>query len=221
MSEEEFLARWSRCKRQAKHGGDVPLPVQTAEPQVPSPSRSVKDTPETEPDLSSLPSIDSISAATDVTAFLRKGIPTELSRAALRRAWASDPAIRDFVGIAENAWNFNDPQAMPGFGPLDHSQEQLSALVDRIVGGVRSAGDSLSVQVAEERKKQSDTSRPADKDKLPLAGVSEGVLDRAAAGEVSSERALASSAAAQSSRNENENDQVPMRGRIHGGALPR
>jgi TorA maturation chaperone TorD len=30
----------------------------------------------------------------------------------------TDPAIRDFIGIAENQWDFNDPTAMPGFGPL-------------------------------------------------------------------------------------------------------
>jgi len=35
-----------------------------------------------------------------------------------RRAWAADPAIRDFKGLAENAWDFTDPTAMPGFGEL-------------------------------------------------------------------------------------------------------
>ena len=82
-------------------------------------------------DLSSLPPIESIDAATDITAFLRKGIPQELRHAALRRAWSADPAIRDFVGLAENAWDFNDPNAMPGFGPLDCSEAEVSALVDR------------------------------------------------------------------------------------------
>jgi hypothetical protein len=53
-------------------------------------------------DLASLPSIDAIVADTDVRRFLQSGVPAELTRAALRRAWTSDPAIRDFVGIAEN-----------------------------------------------------------------------------------------------------------------------
>jgi hypothetical protein len=137
MSEEEFLARWSRRKRE-----------QQAEPAKPAEAPSAAPTPadenrESEFDLSRLPSIDEINAATDITAFLRKGIPQELSRAALRRAWAADPAIRDFVGLAENAWDFNDPTAMPGFGPLDCSSEELAALVDRVVGGVREAVQSL------------------------------------------------------------------------------
>ena len=64
-------------------------------------------------DLSKLPSLESITSATDIRAFLAPGVPQELSRAALRRAWAADPAIRDFVGLAENAWDFTDPNAMP------------------------------------------------------------------------------------------------------------
>jgi hypothetical protein len=139
MTEEEFLARWSRRKRGSKSNappaetaeladeGSVPSPVADAEPDV---------------DLGSLPTIDLITAETDITAFLRKGIPQDLMRAALRRAWAADPAIRDFVGLAENAWDFNDPNAMPGFGPLDCSQAELADWVDRIVGGLRNAAEA-------------------------------------------------------------------------------
>ena len=38
---------------------------------------------------------NSITAATDIRAFLAPGVPAELTRAALRRAWTADPAIRD------------------------------------------------------------------------------------------------------------------------------
>ena len=93
MSDEEFLARWSRLKQETRAGNDA---LQPAEPtQAPSPappSNAVEDPGAPEVDLSNLPPIDSIDAGTDITAFLRKGIPRELSRAALRRAWAADPA---------------------------------------------------------------------------------------------------------------------------------
>jgi TorA maturation chaperone TorD len=69
-------------------------------------------------DLASLPPLQSITAGTDIRSFLGSSVPVELTRAALRRAWVTDPAIRDFIGIAENQWDFNDPTAMPGFGPL-------------------------------------------------------------------------------------------------------
>jgi uncharacterized protein DUF3306 len=140
MSDEDFLARWSRLKQRAE--GDQPLP----EPEkgaAPSLVEAAEETAKPEIDLASLPSLDSIDATTDITAFLRKGIPPELSRAALRRAWSSDPTIRDFVGPAENAWDFNDPYAMPGFGPLDWSAEQVEALVRRLFGGVTQAGETV------------------------------------------------------------------------------
>jgi hypothetical protein len=84
--------------------------------------------PETPFDPASLPSIESIAADTDIIAFLRAGVPAELTRAALRRAWTSDPAIRDFIGIAENQWDFNDPNAIPGFGPLVPTESGVDIL---------------------------------------------------------------------------------------------
>ena len=123
MSDEEFLARWSRRKREARAAVDAPPPMEPA--PTPNPATDARRRK-----LRRMPRwisracrrSNSIDAATDITAFLRKGIPQELSRAALRRAWTADPAIRDFVGLAENAWDFNDPNAMPGFGPLDCSE---------------------------------------------------------------------------------------------------
>src|SRR3546814_12611833 len=32
--------------------------------------------------------------------------------------WSLDPAIRDHVGLAECAWDFNRPDSIPGFGPI-------------------------------------------------------------------------------------------------------
>jgi len=69
-------------------------------------------------DPATLPPIESIDAQTDITVFLRKGVPDQLRVAALRRAWTVDPAIRDFRGLQENGWNFNDPNSIPSFGEL-------------------------------------------------------------------------------------------------------
>ena len=70
-------------------------------------------------DLASLPSLDSITATTDIRPFLAPGVPVKLVRAALRRAWVMDPRIRDFRGLQENDWDFNNPRAIAGFGPLE------------------------------------------------------------------------------------------------------
>jgi hypothetical protein len=37
--------------------------------------------------------------------------------AAARLLW-TDPAIRNFIGLSENAQDFTDPNAIPGFGRL-------------------------------------------------------------------------------------------------------
>jgi hypothetical protein len=84
-------------------------------------------------DPEQLPSIDAITIDTDIRAFLNSRVPAELTRAALRRAWTSDPAIRDFVGIAENQWDFNDRTAISGFGPLFESDD-VPALLAQAFG---------------------------------------------------------------------------------------
>jgi hypothetical protein len=144
MSDENFLSRWSRRKRSADEkpaAQDVSHETSRGEPAAPG-VIAAPDAGEAF-DISTLPSIDSITSLTDVSVFLRKGVPLELSRAALRRAWTSDPGIRDYVGLAENAWDFNDPNAMAGFGPLDQSPEQVREMVRQAFGEINRAGSAM------------------------------------------------------------------------------
>jgi hypothetical protein len=127
---ETSLSRWSRLKREAVSKGQMAA----GQDDTPAgPAGSQKTLPETAlgaglVDAQELPSIDAITIDTDIRAFLNRRVPAELTRAALRRAWTSDPAIRDFVGIAENQWDFNDRTAISGFGPLLESDDIPSLL---------------------------------------------------------------------------------------------
>ena len=105
-------------------------------------------------DLASLPPLESIGAKTDVTAFLRPEVPPELTRAALRRAWSSDPAIRDFVGPVENGWDFNNPTAMAGFGAI--SAAEVAQLASQLLGELPAISETSAVKTE------------AGKDKPPL-----------------------------------------------------
>jgi hypothetical protein len=152
MSEKEnFIARWSRRKRRPTQDVQAtqPAPVAPADTDADragdangadtSVSASAPLEPRAESrelpfDVSSLPPIDSITADSDIRVFLAPGVPPELARAALRRVWTADPAIRDFVGLAENAWDFNAPESVAGFGPLEMTDE-LRRQVARILGG--------------------------------------------------------------------------------------
>ncbi|PJG56217.1 DUF3306 domain-containing protein [Bradyrhizobium forestalis] len=206
MSEEEFLARWSRRKRESRA---EPAKPAAAQPTPPSEAKDDEKDDESEFDLSSLPSIDEINAATDITAFLSKGIPRELSRAALRRAWATDPAIRDFVGLAENAWDFNDPTAMPGFGPLDCSSEELAALVDRIVVGVREVAQSLPEASIETADSSADLHQP---DATVVSNIAEPPDE--------TEHLAIPAAVQPTAADRSAESAEPIKPRTHGGALP-
>ena len=81
----------------------------------------------------SVPPIESITADTDIRAFLAPGVPGDLARDALRRAWATDPKIRDFVGLADYDWDFNAPGSLPGFGSLEMTYE-LRQIAAQVVG---------------------------------------------------------------------------------------
>ena len=163
MSEDRnFLSRWSRNKRESEE-----LPPQAAAPvakdaepkesaALAAPAGGTKalstEATRTEAgkpkfDLASLPSIESIGADTDIRQFLRAGVPAELTRAALRRAWSSDPAIRDYIGLSENSWNFNEPGAMYGF---DHSDPgvDVERLAEEMFGTKGEPGEKKSAESA-------------------------------------------------------------------------
>ena len=135
---ENFVSRWARMKR----ASDMEPKTEPAGLQPDSAASSGAETPPAhhedeainDPfDPASLPSIETITFDTDIRGFLQSRVPAELTRAALRQAWASDPAIRDFIGIAENQWDFNDPTAMPGFGPMLET-DNLPALLTQALG---------------------------------------------------------------------------------------
>jgi uncharacterized protein DUF3306 len=152
---EDFLSRWSRRKRdvgeteQAKSAPSerdgvpenaVPKNAATVET-----ARAIESGKSAVFDVKSLPPIESITAATDIRPFLAPGVPVDLARAALRRAWSADPRIRDFVGLADYDWDYNTPGSAAGFGPLEMTEE-LRRMVGRILGDIVDAPDRAREQ---------------------------------------------------------------------------
>jgi Protein of unknown function (DUF3306) len=142
---ENFLKRWSSRKlanrtqpaRQDAHAGHEACDENGAiengaiEDGAVASERKDSDAKDNPPfDVAQLPPLDSIGADTDIAAFLRRDVPPDLTRAALRRAWTSDPAIKNFVGLVENGWDFNDPSAMSGFGSI--SAEEVARLASKL-----------------------------------------------------------------------------------------
>ena len=132
--DESFLARWARRKRAAAakvHG--QPQPKDTGDRAAPETAAASLPPGETQShvDSASLPPIETISAGSDIRPFLAASVPADLARAALRRAWSADPAIRDFIGLSENSWDFNAPGGVPGFGSL--TMEDARRLLARVM----------------------------------------------------------------------------------------
>lgn len=110
-AEEGFLARWSRRKRGLEAEAPVAAPAVDA---VPAPDAEAA---EAEFDPASLPPVETLGLDSDFAAFLRPRVPAALRQAALRRMWPLDPAIRDFIGPADYAWDYNVADGVPGFAP--------------------------------------------------------------------------------------------------------
>jgi hypothetical protein len=144
---ENFVSRWARLKRasdsdpEAGPDGIEFDPAALAVAETP-PARQGDEMVEAPFDPASLPSIETITGDTDIRGFLQSRVPAALTHAALRQAWASDPAIRDFIGIAENQWDFNDPTAMPGFGPMLET-DNLPTLLARALGDPDKLADMI------------------------------------------------------------------------------
>lgn len=232
-SSEGFLQRWSRKKLDAEpRESDEPKPDDAAPPERAEPaSAGGAATPvavsKPEFDLSSLPSLESITAGTDIRAFLNPGVPAELARAALRRAWTADATIRDFVGLSENAWDFNDPAAIPGFGPLEEGYDVKQA-VARMFGEVEKlTGSGVAGEQPPATQSTQLPEKPALSEMLAQTQVAEASPDfDPPASRVEESKTPAgdfvphdNTAAAHKDTSENPTEEHKRR-RNHGGAVP-
>jgi len=219
----DFLQRWARRKQEAKA---KPVSAPAVVKQI-APDNGA---PEPEFDITTLPPVESITAISDVTAFLRAGVPAELTRAALRRVWTADPAIRDFVGLAENAWDFTDPHAMPGFGPLESTDEirRMIAQVVEQIGRAAQPADPEAAPGDSEVAESSNDSNVIDataRDALAPSGAPDRDQAGANAAQISGNEVLLQSntddIAMRHDPTEAQEKPKQFAQRGHGGALPR
>jgi hypothetical protein len=125
----DFLSRWSRRKIEVKRAEESPA-AQDASATPAEEAAAVSEELSAE-ELAALPPVESLTAESDIAGFLRKGVPQALRNAALRRAWALDPEIRDYVGDARDyAYDWNVPGGVPGTGPIDPGTDVAQMVKD-------------------------------------------------------------------------------------------
>jgi hypothetical protein len=118
MSGSDFFSRWSKRKRAVPPAH--PPAREPAGSEVAPHSEELSGGETLPPEeLAKLPSLESLTAQTDLTQFLRAGVPMVMRKAALRRMWSLDTNIRDYVSEArEYAYDWNAVGGVPGNGPL-------------------------------------------------------------------------------------------------------
>jgi hypothetical protein len=202
---KDFLARWSQRKLNPE--AQKPAPEEKTA-SLPGADEKVPSTPDHEFDITSLPPLESIGANSDIRAFLQQGVPMSLSRAALRRAWSADPAIRDFIGLSENSWDFNAPESIPGFGSLD--ADEVRRIAAQLFGEV--SDEETSQAPPEPQGSESNQDSVVTK---PASAEADDTV--AASPAPDSQRSM--DVATQQEKLDEPNDFLP-RPRRHGGALP-
>ena len=164
--DKSFLARWSQRKQEAKQPDrDAP----TANPDMPPGPVAESDAGQ-EFDLSSLPKLEDMTATTDITAFLRNGVPEHLRNAALRKSWVLDPAIRNYVNPAlEYAYDWNTPGGVPGSSEIGAGMD-VARLVSQIMGSGESVAEPSASDPEPGKAPASDAAEASGHNAAPEVG---------------------------------------------------
>ena len=180
MSDGDFFSRWSRRKRETDSARTLarsrPEPGGAPEDSAATAGDPARPRAEAPPggsagraklsaeELAGLPSLDALTPGTDLVQYFREGVPEWLRKAALRRMWAIDPAIRDYAGDARDyAYDWNTPGGVPGFGPLLPADAARLAAASGVLPAERTAGgiDTRHSSPGDERGRQQGADTPA------------------------------------------------------------
>jgi hypothetical protein len=106
MSDDNFLARWSRRKIEARKG-DVPAPP--PEPVMPAVAApAVPEPPPPEP----LPPLESLTPHSDFSPFMREGVDPTVKGQALKMLFG-DPALYPMDGLDVYIDDYSKPDPLP------------------------------------------------------------------------------------------------------------
>ena len=158
--DDTFLSRWSKRKREAltQPADEAGAPMGEGDAERQTQADEGEDQPF---DLSLLPDLETLTGESDIQSFLHKAVPDALRNAALRRVWALDPAVRNYVGEAlDYAYDWNTPGGVPGFGEILSNDQSLEFVRNLL------AGPETDEKVIEDAAAQQDRAPSADAQQL-------------------------------------------------------
>lgn len=146
-----FLTGWSRRKREAKRQEALDREPEVEERMLTAEAAedlAYNDSVDADY-IAALPSLDEITAGSDIKPFLAKGVPASLKNAAMRKLWSSSPLVRDYVDPAvDYAWDWNAPGGVPGGGGV-LSPASVLEMMNGLVGKGIKAADEILAEIAE------------------------------------------------------------------------
>ncbi len=193
---EGFLSRWSKRKAELRQQ-EQKQPVADAAPLSEA---------EEEIDLATLPSIDSLTADSDFSLFLRKGVPLALRNAALRKLWLIEPSVVNYKALVEYNWDFT----APGYGDLLPT-DNVAEMAKQVFSGFSQVPQ---VEPAEPAKADAALAEPQQ----ALPAPEEQPLEQQLPEQRLPEQRIAEAAPAERAA-QPAPESAPLR-RRHGGALP-
>jgi len=115
-AEESRLSRWARRKAETRRKEErkaAEPPAEAPPPALPALADAEDAAEAVAPE--DLPDIETLTADSDFTVFMRKGVPEILKRAALRKLWLSDPIFNFQDGLVEYGEDYTDAaRVIPG-----------------------------------------------------------------------------------------------------------
>lgn len=150
--EEGFLSRWSQRKQAAR------APEPESETEVPTPDAAAESGEESGEEAvrpEDLPDVETLTAESDFSAFMKKGVPEPLKQRALRKLWRVDPAFKHICMLDDYNLDYTDAaMVVPnmktlyqvGKGmvvPVQEAVEKVTAATDEVAGKIAGAGEEV------------------------------------------------------------------------------
>ena len=164
--DQGFVARWSRRKRGEESPEDAPAPVEAE-------SREPAAEPSEDEIVAQLPDIDSMDESADFTVFLKKGVPEELRKRALRRLWRLNPVFANLDGLNDYDEDFNTATTLlEGLKTVYQVGKGMPGPSEQDEREMQSDGRETSEQIDE--KSESEPQAIAQTPAVPVADSHEG-----------------------------------------------
>jgi uncharacterized protein DUF3306 len=107
--DENFLSRWSRLKRDARH---APADAPPVEPVAPAPTQAATPAAEPPAEPAPLPPIETLTPQSDFTPFMKPDVDVSLRRQALK-ALFQDPRFNVMDGLDVYIDDYSKPDPLP------------------------------------------------------------------------------------------------------------